>query len=323
VLNRVVEHYNQLVKGGFGDARRLSANDKARLSDHMDLVNDLAKRFDAQQPVGMASMALTAGGAACDPDAARSGNSMTGGDLSGARPYGDLRQWHQDYNSVFAAAISCGASRIATVRVENTFHQSSSYWVDWQQWHQPVAHQADFSRSRWSSEGTGGTHPQDLVVTAKNNFYKDCYVDLIKKLDGIDGGDGSSVLDKGLVMWAQESGPVTHSADSLPVITAGSVGGYFNTGHYFDLRNRGAQRLKQSDSSNDALNSQRLPGILYNQWLSNILQSMGMSPSQFSRSHSLGWAGYGHAKLGESSSAYPSRVFNDANNKIPKVTRGT
>jgi hypothetical protein len=39
-------------------------------------------------------------------------------------------------------------------------------------------------------------------------------------------------------MWTQESGRVTHDTDSVPTITAGSANGYFNTDHYFDLRNR-------------------------------------------------------------------------------------
>lgn len=116
--------------------------------------------------------------------------------------------------------------------------------------------------------------------------------------------------------------PRTHDNDSTPVITAGSMNGYFNTGHYFDLRNRDASPLSGNSDGNAALHAQRRPGILYNQWLSNILQSTGMSPSQFQRSHQYGWAGYGHAKI-SSSTEHPSRLVSDANAKIPKVTTGT
>ena len=123
-------------------------------------------------------------------------------------------------------------------------------------------------------------------------------------------------------MWAQESGPVTHKMDSTPIITAGSADGYFDTGHFFDLRNRNASPMSGSSGDNEQLAAQRRPGILYNQWLSNILQSMGMSPNQFQRSHPHGWAGYGHAKIGDSS-AHPSRLVTDANKKIPKVTSGS
>ena len=309
VLNRVVEHYNRLVNGSFGDARRLSANDKARLNDHMDLVSDLAGRLD--------KTAAKAAAASCEPQSANSGN--TNGSLYSAVPYSQLADWHQDYNAVFAAAVACGASRIATVRVENTFHQSSKYWNDAQQWHEPIAHRAETTRANFS----GGEHPQDVLVTAKNNFYRDGFVDMVERLDQIDAGDGTSLLDKGLVMWTQECGPQTHMSDSIPVITAGSVDGYFNTGQYFDFRNRSAATLTRGKSvDNAALYASRVPGILYNQWLSNILQSMGMSSSQFSRSHPQGWAGYGHANI-EYPNHHPSRLKNDANKKIPKVTSGT
>jgi len=314
VLNRVVEHFNQLTTGAFGDARRLSSSDKARLNDHMDMVSDLARRFDTADAVKSKAGGV---GAACDPQSANTGNTDDGNDMY-SPVYSDLKAWHEDYNAVFAAAISCGASRIATVRVENTFHQSSQYTVDWEQWHDPVAHVAATPRSNWS----GGTHPQDILVTAKNNFYRDAYLDLLERLDTIDAGDGTSLLDKGLVMWSQESGPITHEMDSTPVVTAGSVDGYFNTGNYFDLRNENAPEYWDDGSGNTAIHSQRRPGILYNQWLSNILQAMGMSPSEFQRSHQYGWAGYGHAKI-DRSEQHPSRLIADANKKIPKVTSGT
>jgi len=315
VLNRVVEHFNRLTKGSFGDARRLSANDKARLNDHMDMVADLARRFDAAEPA-IAQKANV--GAVCDPQAGNTGNTDNK-DAMYSPAYGDLRAWHEDYNAVFAAALACGASRLATVRIENTFHHSSNFTIDWEQWHDPVAHQARQSRAHW---GSSAEHPQDTLVTAKNNFFRDAYVDLIERLDMIDAGDGTALLDKGLVMWSQESGPVTHEMDSTPVVTAGSVDGYFNTGHYFDLRNRnGSPRVGES-FEHPPLLTERRPGILYNQWLSNVLQSMGMSPSEFQRSHPYGWAGYGHAKV-DDSSRHPARLKADANQKIPKVTSGT
>ena len=320
VLNRVVDHFNRLTKGSFGDARRLSSNDKARLNDHMDMVADLARRFDAAAP----AVTTKAGGvgAACDPQAGNTGNTDNTDDMY-SPVYGDLKNWHEDYNAVFAAAIACGASRIATVRVENTFHKSSNFTVDWEQWHDPIAHRAAMTRSNWASSGNLPEHPQDTLVSAKNNFYRDAYVDLVGRLDAIDAGDGTSLLDKGLVMWSQESGPVTHEMDSTPVITAGSVDGYFNTGHYFDFRDRdGALHRWGDDNNNTPLHEARRPGILYNQWLSNILQSMGMSPSEFQRSHPYGWAGYGPAKV-DDPSWHPSRLFTDANHTLPKVTSGT
>lgn len=313
VLNRVVEHYNGLANGAFGDARRLSANDKARLTDHMDMVSDLASRLD--ENYGAKAFAP-----ACDTQSANSGNTTTS--MRDAVPYSNLSEWYGDYNAVFAAGVACGSSRIAAVRVKNTFHPSSSYWQD-SQWHEPVAHRSDWSRETWAAQGNAPELPQDSLVKGKNNFYRDVFVDMIERLDAIDIGDGMSLLDRGLVMWTQECGPITHHSDSNPIITAGSVDGYFNTGHYFDLRNRAESKLPRGAGADQpGLHADRRPGILYNQWLSNILQSMGMSPASFQRSHSEGWAGYGHAK-NTNTEQYPSRLASDANKKIPKVTSGT
>jgi hypothetical protein len=309
----VVEHYNNLVTGAFGDARRISANDKARLSDHMDLVADLAQRMDRDH--------LAPSNVACDPQSGNSGNVTNS--MYNPAPYADLSQWHQDYNSVFAAAIACGASRIATVRVENTFHSSSSFWINHEQWHDPVAHRAEWTLERWANQGNASEHPQDTLVAAKRNFYRDVFIDMIQRLDAIDAGDRTSLLDRGLVMWTQESGPQTHMSDSIPVVTAGSASGFFNTGHYFDFRNRQASSLPRGKGAdNPELYAARVPGILYNQWLSNVLQSMGMRSIEFQRDHPEGWAGYGHANI-ESPSHHPPRLLADANNEIPKVVFGT
>ncbi len=310
VLDRVAAQYEGVTKGAFGASRRLSSNDKARLSDHMDMVADLARRF------GGASLGSNA---ACDPDAADRGNPNTQAEMY-SPAYEDLVHWHQDYNAVFAAAIACGACRVATISVGNTFHPSPSFAVDWEQWHEPIAHRAIYSRSQWEREGNLPEHPQDTLVTAKNNFYRTTFVDLIGRLHEIDAGDGTTLLDKGLVMWAQESGPQTHNADSLPVVTAGSADGFFNTGHCFDLRNRNGVPLAGDSLGNDDVDQERMPGILYNQWLSNVLQSMGLMSDEFERNHRYGWAGYGYLN-NESTQHWPDRLAEDANAKIPMVTR--
>ncbi|MEM8610062.1 MAG: hypothetical protein AAGF92_23420 [Myxococcota bacterium] len=317
VLNRVAQQYSELVNGSFGDSRRLSSNDRARLTDHMDMVSDLARRFDRSDTV----QKMVGAGAACDPQSANRGNTNTAGDMWAPSNYSYLQRWYEDYNAVFAAAISCGACRIATVRVQHTYHDSPSF-VGGDQWHDPIAHRAIFSRSRWAEEGNLPEHPQDTLTRAHRNFFRDGFLDLAHRLNSIDAGDGSALLDQGLVMWVQESGPSTHDSDSLPVVTAGSVNGYFNTGNYFDFRDPDGLPFDGQSQGNSQIHAERRPGILYSQWLSNILQSMGMSPNEFSRSHTHGWAGYGYA-LNGSTQRFRQRLFNDANNRMPKVVSGT
>jgi hypothetical protein len=52
---------------------------------------------------------------------------------------------------------------------------------------------------------------------------------LLDKLAGIDE-QGRSVLDNSIVYWYSEHGAGTHNYDMMPIIVAGSGGGYFRTG---------------------------------------------------------------------------------------------
>jgi hypothetical protein len=66
------------------------------------------------------------------------------------------------------------------------------------------------------------------------------FLDLVAKLDAVPNGDGTTLLDDGLVQWTQESGAFTHDSISNPVILAGGAGGSLSTGSYLDYRNLGA-----------------------------------------------------------------------------------
>ena len=77
--------------------------------------------------------------------------------------------------------------------------------------------------------------------------------------------------------WSMESGDETHNNFSTPVVTAGSAGGYFHTGRYIDLRNQANTNL--ADRSNAP--AFRQPGTLYARFLSNAMQSMGLSPADW------------------------------------------
>ncbi len=281
VVDQVMESYRRLKAGNFGDAKRLSAADKARLDDHMTRLSELQRRLN------------TGASASCGSISQPSKNVYKGirdNDLDATI------QFYKLFNDVIAAAFICGTSRIATIYTNQLW---STYAGDW---HQEVAHQAN------QPDGV----KQGLILSAYQKFFENCFLDLASKLD-VEEANGKTYLDSTLLQWTQESGQSTHDPISLPIITAGSAAGYLKTGSYLDYRNKNAPSLGHTDE----IPWQDLQvGILYNQWLATVLQAMNVPPSEFERN---GKPGYGavFTETYYGKGLWPQRLFDDSSKIMP------
>ena len=112
----------------------------------------------------------------------------------------------------------------------------------------------------------------------------------------------------------------THDPLSLPVVTAGSAAGFFRTGRSIDYR-----RVGNQDSRFQPLVDAEVTyaGVLYNQFLANVLQAMGLRPREFER---WGHKGYGVPKVEQPGVSLPfaahyrdtsSRYFQMASDILP------
>jgi hypothetical protein len=125
--------------------------------------------------------------------------------------------------------------------------------------------------------GFGSSVAQDWAVVYNQGTFEHILVGLAAKLDGIQTHDGQTLLDHSLLMQTSEAGQVTHHSGCVnyPVITAGRGGGFFNTGMFVDFSNRNTVYRDQAAvldvKPGLALES---PGLLYNQFLANILLAM-------------------------------------------------
>ncbi|MBL9020647.1 MAG: DUF1552 domain-containing protein [Myxococcales bacterium] len=256
IVDRVLEDYKRLRNGN----RRLSTADKQRLDDHLDRLDELQRKINVQVSCGD-----------IEPPT-KSSTEEWASSSYGIDPVAQSRFW-QLQNDVIAAAFACDTSRIATMFCTDIF---SEYVGDW---HQDVAHQAHFTNGE----------AQATIAAAHQRFFENVFLDLVAKLDAIDDTDGT-VLDSTLIQWTQESGCATHDPIELPVVTAGSAGGFFTTGSYADYRNLGSPAHQASADS--AVNSHN--GLVYNQWLGNVLQAMGLDPSEY---ESGDYGGYGKVIL--------------------------
>ncbi len=62
-------------------------------------------------------------------------------------------------------------------------------------------------------------------------YYTQKFAKLIELLNGIPEGDGTTALDNSAAVWFQEmSDGNAHNLNNLPIVQAGSAGGYFKTG---------------------------------------------------------------------------------------------
>ncbi len=243
VVDRVMENYRRLRNGN----RRVSAADKQRLDDHMDRIGELQRRLNTT------SNCVDIVVPTVDSRSYRSQSSY---------PYDPaaMEGFWQLHNDVIAAAFLCNSCRVATMHCGDTF---STFQGDW---HQSVAHKANLP---------AGVE-QEVIVEGHQNFFEAVFLDLVKKLD-VEEAPGVSMLDNSLVMWSQESGNHTHHSFSLPIVTAGSAGGFFKTGRYADYRN-----LLIDKSAGENPTELMHPGlVMHNQWLANVCRSMGLSPAEF------------------------------------------
>jgi hypothetical protein len=289
VVDRVLESYNRLRSGAFGDANRLSAADKQRLDDHMDRLHELQRRLSAN--------AATCGDLTRPTDNVGQWDDGFGGYT---RDLAAMRRAYQLYNDVIVAAFICGTSRIATIFSEEMWADV----VEGADWHEQIAHQG--------AQPDG--YAQGVIAGAQGEFFRSVFVDLAAKLD-VEEADGLTYLDNSLMMWTQESGILTHESDSMPLVLAGGAGGALATGQYLDYRDETNMGLVASWEEN-AIGLLRRPGLSYTQWLANALMAMDVMPSEFE----LGHPGYG-ADFNDRNEAYPSRVHAAASTRLPRLWR--
>jgi hypothetical protein len=283
VVDRVLESYKQLSSGAFGDAKRLSAADRQRLSDHMARLSELERSVNATS--GATCSSVNPPPSSVDKNSP--GFGYTSGDVAAST------QFYSIFNDVIVAAFICGTSRIATIY---TMEMWEAFNGDW---HQDVAHQA--------------TQPdkQALLVGSYQHIFEYVFLDLANKLN-VEEADGKTYLDNTLMMWSMESGQSTHDPVGLPIVTAGSAAGFLKTGLFADYRAVTSQRIWKSPVGT------QYAGILHNQWLATVLQALGVPPSEF---ESGGLKGYGSQYTenvyGPATTMWPDRLRSDASKIVP------
>src|SRR5262245_17320650 len=242
IVDRVLADHKRLRQDS-----RLSKLDRQRLDDHLARLDELERKLNAEVSCGSVEVPtedsrdeLDAPSFTLDPEAHK-------------------RYWKL-FNDVIVAAFACDTSRIATLHVRNQFHDYAG------DWHESIAHQSH-----------ADDYAQGVMHDHHQRIFEHVFLDLATKLDAVADGDGSTLLDAAFMHWTHESGPYTHDAVSMPVLTAGSAGGFFKTGNYLDYRDLTNVAHIMEYGGTEITHS----GLSYNQWLGGVLQGMGLPPSEY------------------------------------------
>lgn len=218
---------------------------------------------------------------------------------------------------MIAVAMTCGAVNVATlgsVRVQEISDEPG-----WNDWHGQIAHDGGGNFSRHTPAF------QRINYRSQRRVFEEIFLAAARRLDEMEERPGETYLDNSLLYWSMESGHNTHHNFSTPVVTAGSAGGHFETGRFIDYRNH-----EDLSMARDSAPFAR-PGLLVNQFLANVAQSMGLSvrdyrpevvraqPSEFSMAGPRG--GYG-LYVNQREESHREQLIENADAPMPGWVRG-
>jgi hypothetical protein len=110
---------------------------------------------------------------------------------------------------------------------------------------------------RIGNAGMGGQCVADALaqIQAVDKFYASMFANLVGQLNMFSEGD-VKLLDNTATVWIQEmSDGNSHNLNNLPILQAGSAGGYFKTGWAVNVENANAS-MSPGNSSKDCANGQ-------------------------------------------------------------------
>jgi hypothetical protein len=212
---------NDLVKAELNSLRSrsdLSSADKMRLDQHFSYIRDLENTM-----TGMAMQCSTAGLDVTAINALNTGSAF--------RQNGKIEEVNKLQMDLVGLAFSCNMTRVATLQAgDGTDH--TNYVVDGvktEKFHYISHRQAD------DGGGGGAKIPNAVELHAKiDRIRMETFKYMLDRWKTYSTPNGP-LLDNAFAMWTSHvaNGP-SHSFNNLPIIIAGSAGGYLKQGQYVD-----------------------------------------------------------------------------------------
>jgi len=239
MLDRVRGQYDRIVKHP-----RLSADDRARLTAHAELVNDLGQRIQSK-------------GATCSPPGQPLDPSMD--DDAGLADVTDLNI------QLLTAALACDRTRVGVLQL--------CVGTDLRFGHHGISHDSKFEQS--AVDSLAQIHNGYANQLAKLVAALDAVVE--------DPTTNTTLLDNTIILFGNEDGAAwdVHEGGAMPAVLIGG-GSFFKTGRYvdyrqYDLVDGKPQYRSFMHPAYGAVPTTMMDGRgrLYNSLLLSILQAMG------------------------------------------------
>jgi Protein of unknown function (DUF1552) len=215
----------------------MSAADRGKLEAWKALVNDTGSTV-----TGLCTQDRANNLEATPENVAAAGSAPAGGDLLTSPVTADLDG--ADMYSVMAVlATACNYNPMIVLKYPPNYYFKGLGITD----------ESDNLSKRLSNANLTGTCLPDALDKLQiiDRYYVSKFAKLANMLDAIDNADGSTLLDNAAVVWFNEfSDGLAGNVNNLPVIQAGSCGGYFKTGWTVnvDTSNPGSPTLTKGNS---------------------------------------------------------------------------
>lgn len=253
ILNKVYESFSS-----FKNNRRISADDRARLDQHMGFISDLQSSFAAAVPP--------------TPPSPSCNRPNDPGDIQN-----NPLAYNRLYMELLAIAFKCGLTKFSSMVVD------ASLWPSWIPG-LTIPSNTDFHNV---VHGSNGGPLQEQLFGAWWTYYAGMIADhFLANLQDIEGNTGRSYMENmitgmicagGLHTLGHDGG---HAGLDSQQILIGNMGGALRSGNYVSLPTSGGRNLP------------------YNCFLITLLQLMGVPPSEYAYAtadgRGFGFYGFGN-----------------------------
>lgn len=190
---------------------KLSKNDQMLLQQHADAVRRLEMQLGTVVNCGMETPPAAPAGVTTTDAAATHKWAMTPAN------YPAVGTMMMD---IITQAVACGLTNIVTLMWRNSEND------------QQLPFLTDIDYTKVSLGHHGMSHARDPGLVAIDQWYATQFNTLINKFSAIpESGGSGTMLDNSLLMWSSCLGDASsHLSNNVPVILAGSNGGYFKQG---------------------------------------------------------------------------------------------
>jgi hypothetical protein len=195
----------------------MSSADKMKLDAWKDLLNSMGTMMTA----GQCSQEIADMLGATSANVAAAGKGGLGADLLTTKVSGDL-DGADIASSVAALAAVCAANPVIILKYPGSYVFKGL----------GISTESHSLSHRLDNPGMAGACLPNAVadLLKVDGFYTSKFANLLKMLDSMPEGDGK-VLDNMSAIWFSEmSDGNAHNLNNLPIIHAGSMGGYFKQG---------------------------------------------------------------------------------------------